>query len=129
MHIDILKSVIPLMTGATLGATTRHLATRNIAPQIALRRICIINTAGSFLLGATQSFHKANRISAPVALALGTGFCGALTTFSTFSSQVFDLVGESSRRNIDAGAYVVISVVLGVAAVACGRKAARLFVR
>lgn len=81
------------------------------------------------MLGATQSLHKANRISAPLAVALGTGFCGALTTFSTFSSQVFDLVGGSSGRNLDAGVYVVTSVVFGVVAVACGRKAARLFMR
>lgn len=139
---QVLKTLLPLMTGATLGATTRHLATVNATHTAALRRICMINTAGSFVLGMTQSLHAAKRIPAPMALAVGTGFCGALTTFSTFAVQVYDMLPPSassssalrktaglSRFPVDAALYVFTSVLFGVFGVTCGRRMAEIFIR
>ncbi|MFC7574871.1 fluoride efflux transporter FluC [Klenkia terrae] len=49
---------------------------------------------------------------------MGTGFCGTLTTFSTFGFDVVRLVEE--RRVGRALAYLTGSVLLGVAAASIG---------
>jgi CrcB protein len=74
-----------------------------------------INVVGSFLLGLLVVAHWA---SPQVRSALGVGFLGGFTTFSTFSVQAFlDLqAGEPAR----AALLVAASVVLGLAAAAGG---------
>jgi fluoride exporter len=74
-----------------------------------------INVVGSFLLGMLVTAHS---FSEETRTALGVGFLGGFTTFSTFSVQaVLDVeAGEPGR----AAAYVVASVVLGLAAAAGG---------
>jgi len=74
-----------------------------------------INVAGSFLLGVLVTAHV---LSDEVRTAVGVGFLGGFTTFSTFSVQaVLDVeAGEPGR----ALAYVGASVVLGIVAAAAG---------
>ena len=74
-----------------------------------------INVVGSFLLGLLAA---ENWFSRDVREALGVGFLGGFTTFSTFSVQVvLDVdAGQAGR----AAAYLVASVVGGIAAAACG---------
>jgi len=74
-----------------------------------------INVAGSFLLGVLISGHAFTEDTRTV---LGVGFLGGFTTFSTFSVQAFiDIeAGEPVRALI----YVAASVLLGLAAAACG---------
>jgi CrcB protein len=66
-----------------------------------------VNTAGSFLLGlvATTSLHT----PAPVLAAVGTGLCGALTTYSTFGYETVRLLQERARlfALLNAGASVM----------------------
>jgi fluoride exporter len=74
-----------------------------------------INVVGSFLLGMLVTAHV---LSDELRMALGVGFLGGFTTFSTFSVQaVLDVeAGEPGR----ALAYVGASVVLGIAAATAG---------
>jgi CrcB protein len=74
-----------------------------------------INILGSFLLGLLAAEHWFSR---DVREALGVGFLGGFTTFSTFSVQVvLDVdAGEPWR----AAGYLVASVVGGIAAATCG---------
>jgi CrcB protein len=53
-----------------------------------------------------------------VQLLLGTGFCGALTTYSTFSYETFRLA-EAGLRFL-AAVNVVVSVIAGLGAVLIG---------
>jgi fluoride exporter len=74
-----------------------------------------INVLGSFLLGLLVVAHWA---SPQARTALGVGFLGGFTTFSTFSVQAFlDFeAGEPGRAVV----YVLVSVVLGLTAAAGG---------
>ena len=74
-----------------------------------------INIVGSFLLGLLAAEHWFSR---DLREALGVGFLGGFTTFSTFSVQiVLDVDGGEPWRAL---AYLMASVVGGVAAAACG---------
>jgi CrcB protein len=74
-----------------------------------------INILGSFLLGLLVAEHWFGR---DVREALGVGFLGGFTTFSTFSVQVVLEVdaGESGRALL----YLIASVLGGVLAAAAG---------
>ena len=58
------------------------------------------------------------RRSAPAVALVGTGFCGTLTTFSTFGADVIRLVEERAVGR--AAAYVGATVVLGLGVAAAG---------
>ena len=74
-----------------------------------------INIAGSFLLGLLAAETWFSR---DVREALGVGFLGGFTTFSTFSVQVvLDVDAGEPWRAIG---YLVASVVGGIAAATCG---------
>jgi fluoride exporter len=74
-----------------------------------------INIVGSFLLGLMAAEHWFSR---DVREAVGVGFLGGFTTFSTFSVQiVLDVDGGEPWR---AFGYLVASVVGGIAAATCG---------
>jgi len=67
----------------------------------------LVNVAGAFILGVV--FTRVPRF-------LGTGFCGALTTFSTFQVELLGLARGW------AALYAVASIVFGYLAVDLGRR-------
>ena len=74
-----------------------------------------INIAGSFLLGLLTAEHWFSR---DVREAIGVGFLGGFTTFSTFSVQaVLEVDGGEPGR---AFLYVATSVIGGLAAAVAG---------
>jgi fluoride exporter len=74
-----------------------------------------INIAGSFLLGLLVAEHWFSR---DVREALGVGFLGGFTTFSTFSVQI--VLEVDGGRTDKAALYLVASVLGGIAAAAAG---------
>ena len=74
----------------------------------------VVNVVGSFLLGAVLGAggSVANESGAfeQVYALLGVGFCGGLTTFSTFSLQSLDLVSKQNWGRVAAnlGASVLL---------------------
>lgn len=85
-----------------------------------------VNVLGSLLLGLVLGAGLQGALSERAKLALGTGFCGALTTFSTFSVESVRLL-EEGRWARGLG-YVGLSLALGLAAAALGLwLAQRLF--
>lgn len=87
----------------------------------------IVNISGSFLLGLFFRYALGTgAISAEVRTLLTTGFCGGYTTFSTFSYEAMTLLEEG--RPARATTYVVLSVVLSLAATWLGIAAARALI-
>lgn len=101
-----------VIAGAAVGAPVRYLVS-----QWARRRFpglpwgtFAVNTAGSLLLGLLAGAL----VSAPAMSLLGTGFCGALTTYSTFAEETYQLPRGKAALNATG------SVLAGIIAAAGG---------
>ncbi len=77
-----------------------------------------VNALGSLAIGLFGGWSARFGWSEGVRLALTVGLCGGFTTFSTFSKESLALAG--SGRWCAFIAYVIGSVILGLAAVALG---------
>lgn len=83
-----------------------------------------VNLVGSFVLALIVTLALSGRVSEELRLAIGVGFCGAFTTFSTFELEVQQLI--AAGRPLEASAYVVSSLALGFWAVLLGQWVVRL---
>ena len=70
--------------------------------------ICTLNVLGSLAIGGLAGAGTGPRVS----LALGTGFCGAFTTFSTFAIDSVNLI--TAERYVAAAAYVLANNCLSI---------------
>jgi CrcB protein len=83
-----------------------------------------VNVLGSFALGIAVVVLPERRPSTSVARAfVAVGFCGGLTTFSTWMVESVLLTRDGSGGT--AAVYVVVSLLLGVVAVFAGVALAR----
>jgi len=83
-----------------------------------------VNVVGSFLLGFLMTFGlRSTLLSADLRLALGVGFLGGFTTFSTFSYETVKLLEEGSIWQ--AGANILLNLLLCLLAVLLGVWLAR----
>jgi CrcB protein len=108
-----------VMLGAAIGAPLRYLVDRFVQQRhdsVFPWGTCTVNIAGSALLGALAGAGSA--LPGNLAALLGTGFCGALTTYSTFGYETVRLAQRRAR--FLAVANVAISVVAGVGAAVLG---------
>jgi CrcB protein len=109
--------------GAVVGAPLRLFAERVAVARRGRGSVVgtlAVNVAGSAVLGVLLGLRNVS----PAVLALvGTGFCGTLTTFSTYANDVVRLVEERALPR--AVAYLTGSLVLGLGAAAVGYAVAR----
>ncbi|WP_448319922.1 fluoride efflux transporter CrcB [Streptomyces sp. CO7] len=90
-----------VIAGAMVGAPLRYLTDR--AVRLRLRPDAVfpwgtftVNVAGSLVLGLLTGAAAAGAAGEQLQLLLGTGLCGALTTYSTFSWETLRLAEEGS---------------------------------
>ena len=84
----------------------------------------LINIIGCFLIGFLYTiFVEKIQSTAPLKLLLTVGFCGGLTTFSTFSAELFEMI--QNQQFLHASLYAVLSVIIGCVAVYFGGFCAR----
>lgn len=78
----------------------------------------VINVTGSLLLGLITGAALYHAFPSTPKIWLGTGFCGAYTTFSTFTFETIRLLEEGEVAN--ALRYAAGSLLAGAAAAAIG---------
>ncbi|MCW2701541.1 MAG: crcB [Blastococcus sp.] len=108
--------------GALVGAPLRLLVTRLAGrggrdPAVGT---LAVNVAGSAVLGAVLGLAE---VADWVVALVGVGFCGTLTTFSTFGADTVRLT--EARAAVRAAAYVMATLVLGIGAAAAAWLLAR----
>jgi CrcB protein len=107
--------------GAAVGTPARYLVDRAVQARhdsLMPWGTLAVNVAGSFLLGLVVGLGVHRELPEEVTLAVGTGFCGALTTYSTFSYETLRLVEDGAR--LYAFLNVAVSVVAAVGAAVLG---------
>ena len=84
----------------------------------------VVNISGSLVLGFLAGLVLYHAFPATPRTILGTGFCGAYTTFSTFTYETIRLAEDGERRG--AARNVVASLLLPALAAALGLALATL---
>lgn len=91
-------TLLLVLAGAVVGAPLRYVTDRYIAARhdsVFPWGTFAVNVTGSLLLGVAAGSVRADGWVLPL---LGTGLCGAFTTFSTFGYETLRLAEEGSLR-------------------------------
>lgn len=118
------RRVIAVALGGVTGAGLRWAVLTSVEAGRFPWPVLALNVAGSVLLGillAEEWTHPRQRLL--LHDVGGIGFCGGLTTFSTFSVEVVNLARDGDTAT--ATVYATASVVAAVAGVAIGAAALR----
>ncbi|MYZ11640.1 fluoride efflux transporter CrcB [Streptomyces sp. SID2999] len=110
-----------VILGGMAGAPLRYLTDRAVQKRhdaVFPWGTFTVNVLGCFSLGLLTGAVTAGAASPHIQLLLGTGLCGALTTYSTFSYETLRLTEDGAR--FLAAANVVASVVAGLGAAFVG---------
>jgi fluoride exporter len=110
-------TVLMVLLGGAIGAPTRYLtdlAVQRLHSTVFPWGTWTVNVAGSLVLGVVAAASSPGWLLTLV----GTGFCGALTTFSTFGFETVRLVEDGDHAA--AVWNVAGSLAAGLAAVALG---------
>jgi CrcB protein len=107
--------ILAVLAGGMVGAPARYLVDR----AIQARRDTVfpwgtlaVNLAGSLVLGFLLGAQRHLGLSPAVFALLGTGLCGGLTTFSTFSYETLRLLEDGAVS--EAGLNVIGSLAAAV---------------
>ncbi|MFE9925336.1 fluoride efflux transporter CrcB [Streptomyces sp. NPDC005774] len=110
-----------VVLGAMAGASLRYLSDRAVQSRhdsVFPWGTFTVNVAGCLMLGLLTGAVTAGAASSQLQLLLGTGLCGALTTYSTFSYETLRLAEAGAARY--AAANVAVSVAAGLGAAFAG---------
>jgi CrcB protein len=116
MHL--LMSLRYVAAGGALGALLRWGALEAAGDERSVAVVMVLNTIGSLLLGVLVGRNltrsRTRRITENQYLLLGTGFCGALTTFSSYTVEVARALdaGELARAGTVGFATPILAVLL-----------------
>ncbi|WP_333772046.1 fluoride efflux transporter CrcB [Streptomyces sp. IBSBF 3136] len=110
-----------VIAGAVVGAPLRYLTDRAVQARhdsVFPWGTFVVNVTGSLILGLLTGAVSAGAAGPHLQLLIGTGLCGALTTYSTFSYETLRLT--EAGAGLYAAANVVASVAAGLAAAFAG---------
>jgi CrcB protein len=111
-------TVLLIIIGAAIGAPLRYFTDRAIQARhdsVFPWGTLAVNVVGSLLFGLLVGGAEIGGIGPEVITFAGVGFCGALTTYSTFGYETARLVGEGSVLYALVNAVVSVSAGVGAA--------------
>ena len=121
-------NILAIFIGGGIGAVLRYLVGCIFSNYVKLNlplATFVVNIVGCLILGFLYVFFmEKSQIPAALKFALTVGFCGGLTTFSTFSLEIFEIFSNS--QFVQGIIYIISSLVLGLFAVLLGAYLAKL---
>lgn len=122
--------IVYLIVGGALGTVLRYFTGVWMYSWAGSRlpwATITVNIVGSFILGFAMRTFETGLASPEVRAFVTVGFCGAFTTFSTYTYETVVLMQE--RAWLRAGLYSVGSVCVGLLAIMAGVGVANLMLR
>jgi fluoride exporter len=110
-------TVLLVLLGGAVGAPCRYLTDLLVQSRhdsVFPWGTFSVNTIGSLVLGGVAGAASVGAAPGWVLTLVGTGFCGALTTFSTFGYETVRLAEEGSL--LEACVNAAASLAVGIAA-------------
>lgn len=108
-----------------LGAFVHSTANRALASEAVFPfGTLFVNLVGSFILGMAAGYFSSARMPQLYYIALGAGFCGSLTTFSTLAVDLQRFLSE--KRFAHFAMDLGLSVATGLGATTLGFAMARI---
>ncbi|WP_329298141.1 fluoride efflux transporter CrcB [Streptomyces sp. NBC_00659] len=110
-----------VIIGAAVGAPLRYLTDRAVQRKhdtVFPWGTLVVNVTGCLILGLLTGAVSAGQVSGHLQLLIGTGLCGALSTYSTFSYETLRLTETGAA--FYAAANVIVSVTAGLGAAFAG---------
>ncbi|MBB3772728.1 CrcB protein [Angulomicrobium tetraedrale] len=117
--------VVNVFVGGGVGAITRELSMLMLGRYSSAFPIDIFaaNVLASFLLGLIFGLHRAGHASNNVTLLVSTGFCGGMSTFSTFIYGAYSEMATPGQLGLSL-LYVIASLVIGYSVTWLGLRVA-----
>ncbi|MFT4147916.1 MAG: CrcB family protein [Micrococcaceae bacterium] len=110
------KEITLVMIGGLAGTLVRYLLSIFLIPGYLPWGTLFANILGCFIMGLTVYFHPDDK------LLWAIGFCGSLTTMSTFAYENSSAIIQ--HRYLDSFIYIATSVIAGAIAAFIGSKLA-----
>ena len=110
---------VAFIAAGAVGAPLRYLVDAAVSDRVRGAMplgTLIVNVSGSLALGVLTGLALYHGFPNTSRVVLGTGFCGAYTTFSTFTFETVRLAGEGLSREAVGNALLTVF--------ACGAAAA-----
>ncbi|MEV7011054.1 CrcB family protein [Streptosporangium sp. NPDC051022] len=111
-----------VLLGGAVGAPVRALLDKRLAVRLPWG-IFAANVSASFLLGLVGALVTTGRLPGWTLALVGTGFCGALSTYSSFANDTLKLAEKGERRL--AVLNLLLNVLCGLAAAVIGAALGR----
>lgn len=121
----MLKNFLLVGFGGMIGSMLRYLFAVVIKPSAFPYATLTVNILGCFIIGAAMGITlRSESFNNNWRLFLATGICGGFTTFSAFSLECAQFIEQ--QRYGAMISYIMVSIVLGLAATFAGLQLAKL---
>lgn len=128
MRVLLTHPYVLVMAGGSVGSLLRYLAGRAVPPVLAGApfpvAILLVNIVASAVLGLVAGWTISRAVGEDVRLLVGVGFCGGLSTFSSFSYDTAVMIqnGRTGTAVLNIGLNVVLCLLASAGGMALGTR-------